>query len=97
MAYWNWINEVYNYDDACVKIDEQQEELSKLIKENARLREALEFYADLENWQLRTKNETGVKLGWCIRIRELDGEFIASANRFFGGRTARQALKGSEE
>jgi len=37
MAYWNWINEVYNYDDACVKIDKQQEKLSKLIIENARL------------------------------------------------------------
>jgi len=48
MAYWNWINEVYDYDDACVKIDKQQEELSKLIIENARLREALMDIRELE-------------------------------------------------
>lgn len=30
MGYWNWINDVYDYDQACAKIDELNEEVSQL-------------------------------------------------------------------
>lgn len=32
MSHWNWINEVYNYDEACAKIDELNAKISEDFK-----------------------------------------------------------------
>jgi len=64
-----------------------QSNYTKLEKENARLREALEFYASSLNWSPRGDGRT------CIK--PIDREVIAGNN--YGGKLARQALKGSEE
>jgi hypothetical protein len=44
MAHWNWINGVYNYEQACKRIDELNEEVSKL---SVRLRKADKIILDL--------------------------------------------------
>lgn len=67
--------------------------MCELEKENKKLRSALEFYADMENWQLRTFNENNVQKGFAMRIRQDDCEFLSGPNRHFGGRRAREVLK----
>jgi hypothetical protein len=73
---------------------------SELQAENARLKEALEFYADLENWYISSENQN-------LEICNQDGEYIDNTNGaliplqahailYFGGCRARKALKGGK-
>lgn len=59
--------------------------------------EALKFYADVESWQLRTFNEADVTKGYAVRISNHDAEYLEPANRYFGGKRARQCLKEVED
>lgn len=67
-----------------------REEKFKLLQ--SQLDEAnkvIEFYGDINTWQLRTFNETGVQKGWAMRVRDSDCGFINGPNRNFGGKRAR--------
>jgi len=60
-------------------------ETLKLRAENKRLREALSYYADGDNWGD----------GSCDLKTEIDdSDIFAEGDYFFGGKRAREALKG---
>ena len=63
-------------------------ELERLKTENARLREALEFYASTSSW----RGENGEHL----RILFEDVSLPNNSSSYVGGRRAREALKGGE-
>lgn len=74
---------------ALASSDEIAEEVIKLEAENAKLREALAFYADEDSWSPSTENV-------CPAM--IQGEDISSyslnSKRFVGGQVAREALRG---
>lgn len=58
----------------------------------AECEEVVRFYAELNSWQLRTLNESGVGHGWAMRISKSDCEFVNKPARYFGGKRARTYL-----
>lgn len=65
-----------------------REDVSALIVEVERLRKALEFYADKENWERHLQCEIDVRQGQTLPIWD------PSAIEFDEGETARRALEG---
>ena len=65
-----------------------KEELDRLKFENAKLREALEFYASTSSW--RGEN------GEDFKILFEDVSLPNNSSSYVGGRRARKALKGGE-
>lgn len=61
----------------------------ELIKENARYREALEFYANLSNWRFTDRFDYPY-------YETLEGDVSYHDGKFFAGQKARAALKGGE-
>ena len=61
--------------------------VKNLLEENARYREALEFYADEQNWFWDGTDNSEI----CSSDWDKDSEGLT-----FGGRRAREALKGEE-
>jgi len=65
--------------------EDAQKKCVELLKENAKLKEALEFYADKSNW----------KSGFSLKV---DDTKMTETNYLrVGGKRARQALKETEE
>lgn len=62
-------------------LEKQQKELKSLRKENTVMREALEFYADMDNW----------KSGFSLK--QSDYKPTETEQLFRGGKRARQALR----
>jgi hypothetical protein len=62
-----------------------------VIEENARLREALEFYANTDNW-LEEINRNNL---YTVIKHDASDDYDDGLR--FGGKLARQALKGKEE
>lgn len=88
------------YKELLYSQSEQGKEIERLASElaNAKVeieeaREVIGFYGSVETWQLRTFNETGVRKGWAMRVRDSDVEYIYGPNRHFGGKRARQFLE----
>jgi len=63
-----------------------REDMLKLKEENKKLREALMFYADRDNW--RKQNQSSYTI--CPRI---DKEYFVLNNLTIGGKKARQCLE----
>lgn len=79
-------------------MDEINQYIRQLEQENARLREALEFYADIDSWHHMTTES--IKY-YVVDISDIgEGEFD-NGNGVddcgVGGKRARQTLKGKEE
>ena len=72
----------------------QKTELEKLKEENARLRDALEFYANESNWIPSSSNYTNISDQ--ITVSDVRGTNEEKTN-FCGGSRAREALKGESE
>lgn len=72
-------------------VDNVIQENEKLKAENARYREALEFYADRDSWSFLEEDQSVLIISKC------DSEIIIINNHGdkyqFGGRRAREALK----
>jgi len=68
--------------------EETKTEIERLKSENARLREALEFYASTSSW--RGEN------GEDFKILFEDVSLPNNSSSYVGGRRAREALKGKE-
>ena len=72
--------------DTLIRLTPQQ--YNQLIEENARFREALEFYASTSSW--RGEN------GEDFKILFEDVSLPNNSSSYVGGRRAREALKGGE-
>lgn len=57
MGYWNWINEIYCFDDAVFKYFEAEDEVNQLIKiiKDNKLNHLI--YDDNGNYKLQFKDE----------------------------------------
>ena len=63
--------------------------VAKLEEENAKLREALEFYASLSNWRFTDRFDYPY-------YETLEGDVSYHDGKFFAGQKARAALEGGE-
>lgn len=75
-----------NYADKC--------EIEKLKKQNEIMREALEFYADIERW--KTVEHCELKSKIRIDAADFDAKIDNDMMYFIAGKRARQALKDVE-
>jgi hypothetical protein len=78
-------NQNYAINCGCELLQKEQQ----LEKQNAMMREALEFYADRTNW--RSKVETGV-IDECDSIVD-DDEYFEDTMTSEGGKRAREVLE----
>lgn len=80
------------YQNSIARLDREYKRIRELQTENKKLREALEFYANYDNW----RKEFGNKLEYnAHRIKDdftLDENFTP-----YGGKRAREALKQTKE
>ena len=79
--------DLYKKEMACFVC---QKEIETLKKENARLREVLEFYADKGNWGFNHNPKNQRHLAWAIE--NTDCGWCKTNQKFVGGRRARQVL-----
>jgi hypothetical protein len=81
-----------NYISSLQKIVVLESELDRLKAENARLMEALEFYADRKNWKFESyKNDCKDVIDFSdigVKSYNEDADFVCGS----GGRRAREAL-----
>lgn len=77
-------------NDIIEDLEDTVKDFEKLEKENAMMKEALEFYADKDTWQ-----SVYVGYGDKSQIKGLDLEDLSSSDRpdEYGGKLARQTLK----
>lgn len=81
-------------------IEKLKKQIEDLEQENARLREALSYYANQKNWE--TPEEQGYTTKHAPHLSEgvsdmLNGDSEIIGSIEIGGKRAREALKGIEE
>ncbi len=82
---------------ACVDRRLYDAKITRLESEVARLREALEFYADTEKMYDTAHESDGVTIGYVRGLDDdCDMEKIAGTRELHHGKRARQALKETE-
>ena len=95
-TYEEWLEERFNdpkylgQDLSRMAWDYRQRKIDELKEQNKKMREALEFYADVESYNLTHVNQNK---GHATNLIGKDHYYNEKAGRFFGGKRARQCLE----
>ena len=80
-----------------MQLQDKYDELGKahigLIEQNLKMRECLEFYGDVESWNMRHYRVGDVKDSDAKSIVNSDLYLSEKANRLFGGKRSRKLLE----